>query len=195
MAAVKNIKQPSISLKDIQAQAELSADMMDQVRTAMLNPTSRKKELTINLSQLAAYCGVEKGNLIHRAKKGDLPEGRLNPSGSRREYTLSEAQYWIRSYRSDKLRPSGAEAITISIANFKGGVGKTTTAMTLAQGLTLLGHKVLVIDTDPQGSLTTLFGILPDTEVSKRTRFFHWHLELRTPSGMQYVKLIGLELT
>jgi len=167
MTAVKNIKHPSISLKDIQAQAELSADMMDQVRTAMLNPTSRKKDLAINLSQLAGYCGVEKGTLIHRAKKGDLPEGQLNTSGSRREYTLKEAQEWIRSYRSDKLRPSGAEAITISIANFKGGVGKTTTAMTLAQGLTLLGHKVLVIDTDPQGSLTTLFGILPDTEVSE----------------------------
>jgi len=148
-------------------QAELSADMMDQVRTAMLNPTSRKKELSINLSQLASYCGVEKGTLIHRAKKGDLPEGRLNANGSRREYTLEEAQEWIRSYRTDRLRPEGAEAITISIANFKGGVGKTTTAMTLAQGLTLLGHKVLVIDTDPQGSLTTLFGILPDTEVSE----------------------------
>jgi chromosome partitioning protein len=167
MTAVKSMKHPSISLKDIQAQAELSADMMDQVRTAMLNPTSRKKDLAINLSQLAAYCGVEKGTLIHRAKRGDLPEGRLNTSGSRREYTLSEAQEWIRSYRSDKLRPDGAEAITISIANFKGGVGKTTTAMTLAQGLSLLGHKVLVIDTDPQGSLTTLFGILPDTEVSE----------------------------
>jgi chromosome partitioning protein len=167
MTAGKSIKHPSISLKDIQAQAELSADMMDQVRTAMLNPTSRKKDLAINLSQLAGYCGVEKGTLIHRAKKGDLPEGRLNNSGSRREYTLSEAQEWIRSYRSEKLRPTGAEAITISIANFKGGVGKTTTAMTLAQGLTLLGHKVLVIDTDPQGSLTTLFGILPDTEVSE----------------------------
>lgn len=167
MATVKNIKNPSISLKDIKSQAELSADMMDQVRTAMLNPTSRKKELTINLSQLATYCGVEKGTLIHRSKKGDLPEGRLNTNGSRREYTLTEAQVWIRSYRQDKLRPPNAEAITISIANFKGGVGKTTTAMTLAQGLTLLGHKVLVIDTDPQGSLTTLFGILPDTEVTE----------------------------
>ena len=46
-------------------------------------------------------------------------------------------------------------------------MSKTTTAVTLAQGLTLLGHKVLVIDTDPQGSLTTLFGILPDTEVEE----------------------------
>jgi chromosome partitioning protein len=46
-------------------------------------------------------------------------------------------------------------------------VTKTTTAVTLAQGLSLLGHRVLVIDTDPQGSLTTLFGILPDTEVEE----------------------------
>jgi chromosome partitioning protein len=141
--------------------------MMDQVRSAMLNPTSRKKELSIHLSQLATHCGVEKGSLMHRMAKGDLPQGTLNATGSRREFTLSEARAWIRSYRKDKLRPAGAEAITITVANFKGGVGKTTTAMTLAQGLTLLGHRVLVIDTDPQGSLTTLFGILPDTEISE----------------------------
>jgi len=167
MAATKNLKNPSINLKDIADQAAISAEMMDQVRAAMLNPTSRKSELSIHLSQLAAYCGVEKGSIIHRMSKGDLPSGNLNTAGSRREFTLGEARDWIRSYRKDKLRPDGAEAVTIAISNFKGGVGKTTTAMTLAQGLSLLGHKVLVIDTDPQGSLTTLFGILPDTEVTE----------------------------
>jgi chromosome partitioning protein len=161
------IRRAAINLKDVADQAQLSADMMEQVRAAMLNPTSRKKELSIHLSQLAAYCGVEKGSVMHRMAKGDLPQGNLNTTGSRREFTLSEARMWIRAYRKDKLRPAGAEAITITVANFKGGVGKTTTAMTLAQGLTLLGHRVLVIDTDPQGSLTTLFGILPDTEVSE----------------------------
>ncbi len=99
--------------------------------------------------------------------KGDLPSGRLNPAGSRREFTLQESREWVKEYRKDSLRPSGAEAVTISIGNFKGGVSKTTTAVTLAQGLSLLGHRVLVIDTDPQGSLTTLFGILPDTEVEE----------------------------
>ena len=161
------IRKTSINLGDIADQAHLSAEMMDQVRSAMLNPTSRKKELSIHLSQLATHCGAEKGSLMHRMAKGDLPQGTLNATGSRREFTLSEARAWIRSYRKDKLRPAGAEAITITVANFKGGVGKTTTAMTLAQGLTLLGHRVLVIDTDPQGSLTTLFGILPDTEISE----------------------------
>lgn len=161
------IRNTAINLRDIADQAQFSAEMMDQVRSAMLNPTSKKKELSMHLSQLAGYCGVEKGSLMHRMAKGDLPQGNLNTTGSRREFTLSEARAWIRSYRKDKLRPAGAEAITIAISNFKGGVGKTTTAMTLAQGLTLLGHRVLVIDTDPQGSLTTLFGILPDTEITE----------------------------
>lgn len=180
MANIKNISQPSTSLKDIKDQADLAAEMMGQVREAMLNPTSRKKELSVNMSQLAAYCGVEKGTILHRVKRGDLPEGTLNETGSRREFTLSEAQEWIRAYRHDKLRPVGAEAITISIANFKGGVGKTTTAMTLAQGLTLLGHRVLVIDTDPQGSLSTLFGILPDTEVAEEDTILHLALGIET---------------
>ena len=165
--AQTSISKTTINLKGIAEQAQLSADMMDQVRAAMLNPTSRKKELLIYLSQLASYCGVEKGSIVHRMAKGDLPLGNLNTTGSRREITLAEARSWIRTYRKDKLKPAGAEAVTIAVSNFKGGVGKTTTAMTLAQGLSLLGHRVLVIDTDPQGSLTTLFGILPDTEVSE----------------------------
>ena len=165
--AQTSISKTTINLKGIAEQAQLSADMMDQVRAAMLNPTSRKKELLIYLSQLASYCGVEKGSIVHRMAKGDLPLGNLNTTGSRREFTLAEARSWIRTYRKDKLKPAGAEAVTIAVSNFKGGVGKTTTAMTLAQGLSLLGHRVLVIDTDPQGSLTTLFGILPDTEVSE----------------------------
>ena len=167
MATTSTISKAFINLKDIADQAALSAEMMDQVRAAMLNPTSRKKELTVHLSQLATYCGIEKGSIVHRMTKGDLPQGNLNTTGSRREFTLDESRTWIRAYRKDKLRPKGAEAITIAISNFKGGVGKATTAMTLAQGLSLLGHKVLMIDTDPQGSLTTLFGILPDTEVSE----------------------------
>jgi chromosome partitioning protein len=156
-----------ITLAGIAEQAERAAAMMNEIRSAMLAPTARKTPPIFNLSQLAALCGIEKGSLSHRMGRGDLPPGRLNTAGSRREFSLAEARSWIREYRREGLRPAGAEAVTIAIGNFKGGVSKTTTAVTLAQGLTLLGHKVLVIDTDPQGSLTTLFGILPDTEVEE----------------------------
>ena len=49
--------------------------------------------------------------------------------------------------------------IVISIANHKGGVGKTTTAVNLSAGLSREGYKVLVIDSDPQANATFALGL------------------------------------
>lgn len=51
--------------------------------------------------------------------------------------------------------------IVICIANHKGGVGKTTTAVTLGSGLAALGYPTVIIDADPQGNVASFLGMDP----------------------------------
>ena len=164
MTSVKK-QDTRVSLEDLVSTSLRVGSVLENVRGTMLAPDARKRSLFFSTNQVATICGLEKTQMDYRIKKGDLPTGDMQ-SGHRRKFSLEDTRVWAKNERSKFMRPNNAEAITIAIANFKGGVTKTTTAVTLAQGLSLRGHNVLVIDTDPQGSLTTLFGILPDVDVS-----------------------------
>jgi chromosome partitioning protein len=154
-----------IDMTRIGALAERATSMVEQIRAKLLAPEVRKIAPHYSTAQLATLCAADKSHINYRIGKGDLPIGKLSPNGGKREFPLSDARRWTRAYRQTKMRPSGQKAITVAVGNFKGGVSKTTSAMILAQGLSLRGHRVLAVDTDPQGSLTTLHGILPETEV------------------------------
>ena len=110
------------SLSDIMEQADRAGYLMSEVRGAILAPARRKTTPTFNATQLAALCDVDRSQVVYRLSKNDLPAGKINQSGNRREFTLEETQAWVREYRVKRLRPKGAEAICISVANFKGGL-------------------------------------------------------------------------
>ena len=156
-----------IGMQRIEALAARASKMVEQIRGRLLAPEARKISPHYSVAQVAALCRQDKAHIQYRISKGDLPYGRLSATGGKREFSLAEVRQWTRAYREDKMRPAGQRAICIAVANFKGGVSKTTSAMILAQGLSLRGHRVLAIDIDPQGSLTTLHGILPEAEVTE----------------------------
>lgn len=158
--------QATIDIAELEALSANATVVLDQVRSSMLAPQAKKKPPRFSTAQLSELCGCEKSRIQYLLNKGDLPPG--EKIGNRREWTLAEARQWVRALFPEHIRNKDLSAgVVITVANFKGGVAKTSTCAALAQGLSLRGHRVLVIDTDPQGSLTTLFGVLPDTEVNE----------------------------
>ncbi len=81
----------------------------------------------------------------------------------------------------------------ISIINQKGGVGKTTTVINLATGLSMKGKKILVIDLDPQGNATTGLG-LSNAEISENTIYNVLNGKKKISEVIQQTKFSGLNL-
>jgi chromosome partitioning protein len=96
----------------------------------------------------------------------DLPQGRADTEGGARWFTLDEvlrlkAHFGAEGSKAKEYlpwRPAGLAAKIVAVANFKGGVGKTSTCAHLAMSAALDGYKVLVIDLDSQGSMSSIFG-------------------------------------
>lgn len=84
-----------------------------------------------------------------------------------------------------------------TVANQKGGVGKTTTAVNLGGMLADLGRRVLLIDLDPHGSMTSYFGLDPDSIENSVYDLFHADLsKKRSPlaSLLCHTSVEGMDL-
>ena len=143
----------------------ISNDIMTLVRESMLKPHPRKNPPECTTTQLAALCGIDRARVNYLISKGDLPQGVPQGVGRGRIFTLAETREWVKAESKIKPRPKGKRGRICCVSNFKGGSTKTTTAMSLAQGLTLRGRRVLIVDLDPQASLSSLCGLLPSAEV------------------------------
>ncbi|MFC3612717.1 AAA family ATPase [Lutimaribacter marinistellae] len=98
-----------------------------------------------------------------------LPAGEVEPDGRQRWFSLEEVNELRRRLRFNKRslmppRPTGKRAVRAAIANFKGGAGKSTVALHFAHAAALDGYRVLVVDFDPQATLSHSMGL---TDVSE----------------------------
>ncbi|WP_068118879.1 AAA family ATPase [Tropicimonas marinistellae] len=93
-----------------------------------------------------------------------LPAGEVEGDGRQRWYTLDEINEMRRRVKINRrsllpARPAGKRAFRAAIANFKGGAGKSTVALHFAHAAALDGYRVLVVDFDPQATLSHSMGL------------------------------------
>lgn len=159
------------TLDDLLSLNASATSILTGLREKMLEPHPRKQSPLYTGVQLAALCSIDPKSVPYLAKRGDLPggdhPGKEAGNGQRRFFTVAEARTWVKKLAKFPARPDGVSAVTVAVVNFKGGSTKTTTAFNLAQGLTLRGRRVLIVDLDPQASATSLTGLLPAAEVSE----------------------------
>ena len=158
--------------EEILQQGELISDKLNMLRLEQYPPNAEKGLRLFSSVEVAEFLGVTQNHIKKLHLEGKGPDPQVSSSG-RRSYTAAqmlELRHFLDKHgRSDikryvPHRRPGDELQVVSVVNFKGGSGKTTTTAHLAQYLALTGHRVLAIDLDPQASLTALHGIQPELD-------------------------------
>ena len=164
MSATLPVQMPEFGFSDtiLQQSREISR-RLDMLRMESFPPDAQKTLRRFSLAEAADFVGVSQSYIkkLHLQGKGSEPF--VTPTG--RRYYTAEQMNELRDLldRSPRRRP-GEKLQVVSVVNFKGGSGKTTTAVHLSEYLALRGFRVLAVDLDPQASLTALFGIQPELD-------------------------------
>lgn len=153
---------------------EISERLNAAIREHLLSafaPDSTKTLRSFSAPEAAELLGVSGQFMRKLHSEGTIPEPE-DVRGGRRFYTAQEVwdarEILEKSSRKKgryQPRRSGDEKLQIwQLMNFKGGSSKSTTSIHLAHYFALRGYRVLVVDLDPQGSLTSMCGISPEIE-------------------------------
>ena len=141
-------------------------------REQLFPPNARKELRKFTSGEAAELLGVKDAYLrkLHLEGRGPEPEIR---AGGRRYYSPDDVQNLREVLENGAKIPGtylpgrreGDHLQVITVINFKGGSGKTTTSAHLAQKMALDGYRVLAVDLDPQASLSALHGYQPEFDL------------------------------
>ena len=173
----KTAEKAAPALEGLTALMERHADALSTQLQAhhlkVFAPTAEKGIRTFGPTEAAKLLGV--GESYLRQTVTEMPDLNVGMTPGGRRILSIEDIHAIRKHmdhvgrgknrRYLPHRRDGEQLQVISVMNFKGGSGKTTTAAHLAQYLAMRGYRVLAIDLDPQASLSALFGSQPETDV------------------------------
>lgn len=173
MESAVNLVQPKKAIHElVGAHARELSSKLQAHRLQLFPPEARKTLRRFSSIEAAKLIGINDGYLRRLSLEGKGPQVDVGRQG-RRSYTVEDIQA-LREFldiggKADRRyvprRDRDEHLQVITVVNFKGGSGKTTTAAHLAQYHALRGYRVLAIDLDPQASLSALHGFQPEFDV------------------------------
>ena len=173
MEPAHNLVQPKKAIHElVGAHARELSSKLHAHRLQLFPPEARKTLRRFSSIEAAKLIGINDGYLRRLSLEGKGPQVDIGRQG-RRSYTVEDIQA-LREFldigsKADRRyvprRDRDEHLQVITVVNFKGGSGKTTTAAHLAQYHALRGYRVLAIDLDPQASLSALHGFQPEFDV------------------------------
>lgn len=157
-----------VGTADFAQAAQMAADGRADLVSRGLNSAGQKTLRKFSSWEITKYLIPVATPHFRRVLKAnpDLPQGTSETEGGAKWFTLDEVLRLRAFFAAEgsktkeylPYRPEGLPAKIVAVANFKGGVGKTSMAAHLAMSAALDGYRVLVVDLDSQGSMTSIFG-------------------------------------
>jgi chromosome partitioning protein len=147
-----------------------SENFLQKMHELGAEPNLRKVlQRVFSPGEAAEMVGRDRTTLARAEAEIGMPPPVRNPGNNRRVgYSLEQIQAFRTHFGTLPWRnPASDSPLVIACQNFKGGVGKSTTCVNFAHYLALKGYRVLVIDTDSQATTTSMFGYLPDAEITE----------------------------
>lgn len=165
---------PVLSDRPSELATDISARLNSAIREHLLSafaPDNTKSLRSFSAPEAAELLGVSGQFMRKLHGEGTLPEP-AESRGGRRFYTAGEIRHARQILEQSSRtkgrylpgRRDGDKLQVWQLMNFKGGSSKSTTTIHLAHFLALKGYRVLALDLDPQGSLTSMCGISPEIE-------------------------------
>ncbi|MCW1431973.1 AAA family ATPase [Novosphingobium sp. JCM 18896] len=178
--------------------ANRTSSVLEKLRDSARNARADdRREPTFTISKAAELVNRTPAAIRDAEKDGRLPEPLRTDKNRRERYTLAQLNDMRGVFGTRPYRAPGDPCCVVAVQNFKGGVGKSTVAVHLAQYLAIRGYRVALVDCDSQASATTLFGYVPDLDLDEEDTLYPFLREDERTSldyALRKTHFDGLEL-
>lgn len=165
-SAIDNVlEEQTLSVADLAAR---SSSVLERLRSdAQSARAGERREPTFPIGKAAELVGRTPAAIRDAENDGRLVPPPRGKNNRRVGYTLAQLNDMRGTFGTRPWRRPDEPCAILAVQNFKGGVGKSTISVHLAQNLAIKGYRVLLIDCDSQASVTTLFGYVPDLDLTE----------------------------